>query len=320
MAGISEERILAEAPAAGKLAQAYLISAGSQTEAEQAAERFLRRIFCEEKRGCGRCGGCVKFDGGSHVDLFRIEGETSINKNQLENLDEFLSKRSYEGGYRCVYIKGAHKMNSTVQNKLLKSIEEPPENVVFVLATNEPEKLLTTTRSRCVAVKIRPRSREEIFRLLEGAAPEEIVRMAAAQSMGSLAEAEALLSDEAFDKSRKSAAAILGMLCQVRNPSVFKMQEMLAEDFAGVSYQMALLLRDGIYQSLTAGGDCLMNPDEQQQIVEMTERFTSAGMSLMLEAVLEAYEKKKNCQGLNAKLLAETLLFRLVEVRNRCLK
>ena len=320
MAGMSEERILAEAPASGCLAQAYLISAGSLVEAEQAAERFLRRIFCEEKRGCGRCDGCVKFDGGSHVDLFLMEGETTINKDKLGNLDDFLSKKSYEGGYRCVYIKGAHKMNLTVQNKLLKSIEEPPENVIFVLATNEPEKLLTTTRSRCVTVKIRPRSREEIFRMLEGAAPEDAVRMAAAQSMGSLAEAEALLNDEAFAKNRQSAATVLGMLCQYRNPSVYKMQELIAEDFLGVSYQIALLLRDGLYRSLAGTEGPLMNPDEQQQITEMAERFTCAGMSLMLEAVLEAYEKKKNCQGLNAKLLAETLLFRLVEVRNRCLK
>lgn len=320
MAGLREERILREAPASGRLAQAYLISAASQTEAERAAESFLRRIFCEEKQGCGRCGGCIKFDGGSHVDLFVMEGETTITKEKLVDLDDFLSKKSYEGGYRCVYIKGAHKMNLTVQNKLLKSIEEPPENVVFVLATCEPEKLLTTTRSRCVSVKIRAKSREEIFRALEGIAPEEVIRMAAAQGMGSLAEAEHLLEDETFAKNRESAAAVLGMLRQMRNPSVFKMQELMAEDFLGVSYQMALLLRDGLYRSMTGSGEYLMNPDEEQQIEEMTERFTCAGMCLMLEAVLEAYEKKKNCQGLNAKLLAETLLFRLLEVRNRCLK
>jgi len=320
MAGMIEERILSEAPRTGKLAQAYLISAGSQLEAEQAAERFLRRIFCEDHTGCGICGGCLKFDTGSYVDLFSIEGETTIKKDQIADLDDFLSKKSYEGGYRCVYIKGAHKMNLTVQNKLLKSIEEPPENVIFVLATSEPEQLLTTTRSRCVSVRIRPKSREEIFRRLEGSIPQELAEMAAAQAMGSLAEAQALLEDAAFSKSRESASTVLGMLYQYRNPSVFKMQELLAEDFSGISYQMALLLRDGIYYSMTKTRGYLMNPDEDKQIGELAERFTSAGMCRMLEAVLDAYEKKKNCQGLNAKLLAETLLFRLMEVRNRCLK
>ena len=134
------------------------------------------------------------------------------------------------------------------------------------------------------------------------------------------ADAEKLLKDEVFAKNRQSAAAVLGMLYQYRNPSVFKMQELMAEDFLGVSYQMALLLRDGIFWSITGGEEYLMNPDETKQIEEMAERCTGSGMSLMLEAVLDAYEKKKNCQGLNAKLLAETLLFRLVEVRNKCLK
>lgn len=320
MADISEERILCESPINGRLAQAYLICAGSVLEAEQAAERFLRRVFCETKTGCGTCSGCIKFDSGSHVDLFLLEGETSIKKEQLADLEDFLSKKSYEGGYRCVYIKGAHKMNLTVQNKLLKSIEEPPEHVIFVLATNEPEKLLTTTRSRCVTVRLRPRSREEIARALSEKISAESAKMAAAQSMGSLAEAEALLQSEEFAKSRAGAATVLEMLYQYRNPSVFKMQEILAEDFLGVSYQMALLLRDGIFYGITGEDGYLMNPDEQEQIQALSERFTGAGMSLMLENVLEAYGKKKNCQGLNSKLLAETLLFRLVEVRNKCLK
>lgn len=320
MAGLNEERILTEALRTGRLAQAYLISAGSELEAERVAERFLQKLFCEEHTGCGLCGGCLKFAAGNHVDLFLLEGETSIKKDQIDALDDFLAKKSYEGGYRCVYIKGAHKMNLTVQNKLLKSIEEPPEAVVFVLATCAPEQLLTTTRSRCVSVKIRSKSREELFRMLEGSVPEEIAQMAAAQAMGSLAEAQVLLRDENFAKCREHAATILGMLYQYRNPSVFKMQEMLAEDFPGVAYQIALLLRDALYCALTQDGRYWMNPDEREKIEALAAHFTGAGLSLMLEAVLEAYEKKKNCQGLNAKLLAETLLFRLMEVRNRCLK
>ena len=229
MVTAAEERILTEAPREGKLAQAYLISAGSETEAERAAEAFLRRIFCEDKSGCGSCGGCIKFDAGNHVDLYLLEDENGIKKDQLIDLDEFLSKKSYEGGYRCVYIKGAHRMNPVVQNKLLKSIEEPPENVIFVLATNEPEQLLSTTCSRCVPIRIRAKSRAEIKEMLTG-------------------------------------------------------------------------------------------KDSEERIKELSERITPAGLSIMTEELLNAYQKKKTCQGLNAKLLAQTVLFKLVEVRNKCLK
>lgn len=317
---VTAERILTEAPRTGRLAQAYLVSAGSETEAERAAEDFLRRIFCETATGCGRCGGCVKFDAGNHVDLYLLEDEKTIKKEQLEELDEFLSKKSYEGGYRCVYIKAAHRMNLTVQNKLLKSIEEPPEHVIFVLATNEPEQLLPTTRSRCVPVEIRRKSRAEIIERLSGRDTAERIEMAAAQAMGSVAEAERLLTDEVFAAARENAAAILEMLCKFRNPSVFKMQTMMEEDLLGVLYQMILLLRDALLHSMTGGAGALMNPDQCARVEELSERLTPAGMSIMLEKLLDAYGKKKNCQGLNAKLLAQTVLFQLVEVRNQCLK
>jgi len=316
----AEERILTDAPRDGRLAQAYLISAGSEIEAECAAENFLRRIFCEQKNGCGLCDGCRKFNAGNHVDLYLLNDESGIKKDQLTDLDEFLSKKSYEGGYRCVYIKGAHRMNLSVQNKLLKSIEEPPENVIFVLATNEPEQLLATTRSRCVAVKIRAKSRAEIRELLEGMDSKERIEMAAAQAMGSAAEAERLLNDESFTKARESAESILEMLCKFRNPSVFKMQTMLETDFLEISYQMILMLRDAMYYGMTQGEGYLMNPDREDRIKDLSDRLTAAGLSVMTEELLNAYQKKKTCQGLNAKLLAQTVLFKLVEVRNKCLK
>lgn len=320
MVTAAEERILTEAPREGKLAQAYLISAGSETEAERAAEAFLRRIFCEDKSGCGSCGGCIKFDAGNHVDLYLLEDENGIKKDQLIDLDEFLSKKSYEGGYRCVYIKGAHRMNPVVQNKLLKSIEEPPENVIFVLATNEPEQLLSTTCSRCVPIRIRAKSRAEIKEMLTGKDSEERIEMAAAQAMGSLAEAEKLLTDEIFTAARENAATILEMLCKFRNPSVFKMQALMETDFLGVSYQMTLMLRDAMFYGMTQGETYLRNPDAEERVKEISERITSAGISIMAEELLSAYQKKKTCQGLNAKLLAQTVLFKLVEVRNKCLK
>ncbi len=320
MVTAAEERILAEAPREGKLAQAYLISAGSETEAERAAEGFLQRIFCEQKTGCGCCGGCLKFSAGNHVDLYLLDDESGIKKDQLADLDDFLSKKSYEGGYRCVYIKGAHRMNPVVQNKLLKSIEEPPENVIFVLATNEPEQLLSTTRSRCVPIRIRAKSRAEIVELLAGRDSAERIEMAAAQAMGSAAEAEKLLADEAFAAARENASSILEMLCKFRNPSVFKMQALMEADLLGVSYQMALMLRDAMFYGMTQGEAYLRNPDAEDRVKELSERITSAGLSIMTDELLNAYQKKKTCQGLNAKLLAQTVLFKLVEVRNKCLK
>ena len=144
--------------------------------------------------------------------------------------------------------------------------------------------------------------------------------MAAAQAMGSLAEAEKLLTDEVFSAARENASEILEMLCKFRNPSVFKMQMLMETDFLGVSYQMVLMLRDAMFCGMTQGKAYLRNPDAEERVKELSERITSAGLCIMTEELLDAYQKKKTCQGLNAKLLAQTVLFKLVEVRNKCLK
>lgn len=96
-----------------------------------------------------------------------IEGKSSvIAVSEAHTIIEKLSLGALEGGYRAVVIYLPEKMNTETANRLLKSIEEPPQKTQFVLITHAPEKVLTTISSRCLCVRVAPMSREDVGAVL----------------------------------------------------------------------------------------------------------------------------------------------------------
>lgn len=314
------ERILTEAPARGSLAQAYLIHAFSAKSAEAAARAFCRRILCERRTGCGECISCVKFDGGNHVDMLSLEKDGTVKKEDVAGIFEFISNKSYEGGYKCVFIRDFDMLTPAAQNLLLKPVEEPPENVVFVFSTANLSGVLKTIRSRCVDVLVRPRPKAEIKAYLKGRVPEALEDVYAAYSNGSPDEAEALIRDEGFLSGRGEVMGVLESLYTYRNPSVIKLASVFAEDFIPRTIYAASMLEDAAKISFSAEASCIANADMTGRLSALGERFTTAGISLMIDVLLEAHENKKTCPGLSVRILSESMLIKLLEVRSRCLK
>ena len=146
------------------------------------AERFAQFLLCE-KRGqgtdpCGACEGCRWFLGGNHPDVRTLEpeaiarlaapaeeeGEEDARKSakpslqikieQTRALAAFVNLVSHRGGRRIAIVHPAEDMNAATANSLLKSLEEPPPSVVFLLVSHRPARLLPTIRSRCVPVPV----------------------------------------------------------------------------------------------------------------------------------------------------------------------
>ncbi len=316
----AEERILKDAPAGGRLAQAYLIHAASAKSAGTAAWAFCRRIMCEKHTGCKNCTSCLKFDGGNHVDVFSVEKEGTVKKEDVEDIPDFIASKAYEGGYKCVFIRDMDMLTPAAQNLLLKSVEEPPENVVFVFSTANLSGVLRTIRSRCVEILVRPRPRAEIAAAVRGRVPRELENVYASYSGGSIDEAEALLSDAEFLPAREEVMGALETLYTYRNPSVLKLGAVFAEDICARTVYAVSILEDAA--GLTFGADpaYTANTDMAGKLSEISRRFTAAGISLMIDVLLKAHEDKRACPGLNSGLLAESMVIKLLEVRSRCLR
>lgn len=127
-----------------------------------------------------------------------IEGKSSVIAiAEAKFILEKLSFHSLEGGYRAIVVYLPEKMNKDTANRLLKSIEEPPEMTLFIFITHAPERVLGTISSRCQGIRVLPLSRQEVGQVLQGrfGQPEAQAEAAADVAGGSVGRALAYLSE-----------------------------------------------------------------------------------------------------------------------------
>lgn len=150
------------------------------------AREFVASLLCEtgsaDGRACGGCLACNWFAQGNHPD-FRLlqpdalseeapaeEGKKKpsqqITIDQVRELDEFLGVGSHRGGLSIVLVNPAEAMNRNAANSILKTLEEPPPNTLFLLVSSDPSRLLPTIRSRCQSIPFVTPSRETAARIL----------------------------------------------------------------------------------------------------------------------------------------------------------
>ena len=151
---------------ADRLPHALLFSGVDGIGKHMAARWFLAGLFCERgpAEPCGECGACKRLAAESFGDLFVIDPEAAgvdriqvgrIARREQEDdscLEEFLSLRPAEGGWRGVILRDVERATRSAENALLKTLEEPGEACCIILVSAHPSRLLDTVRSRCVQV------------------------------------------------------------------------------------------------------------------------------------------------------------------------
>lgn len=151
-------------------AQALLLAGPRGTGKGALARVWARSLLCESPRpdgeACGACAACHWFEAGTHPDFLHVglqektnrEGETrmatAIEVDQAREAVEFVRLSTYRAGHRVVLVDPADSLNLAAANALLKVLEEPPLNTVFMLVSDQPRRLLPTIRSRCTRIEI----------------------------------------------------------------------------------------------------------------------------------------------------------------------
>ena len=148
---------LRQSLASGRLAHAYLIVGAPRGAAGVLAERVVAMLYCTApgERPCGQCAKCRQIAAHAHPDVLWVEPQKKsrgILKEQIEAVQEHINLTSFEGGWKAVVFLNADRINPQAANRLLKTLEEPPDKCLFLLVTDQPAALLPTVVSRCQRV------------------------------------------------------------------------------------------------------------------------------------------------------------------------
>ncbi len=238
-------RALVNALDSRRLHHAYLFT-GTRGVGKTTVSRILAKsLNCQGPDGqggitsspCGVCQACTDIDSGRFVDYTELDAASNRGVDEVQALLEQAVYKPVQGRFKVFMIDEVHMLSNTAFNAMLKTLEEPPEYLKFVLATTDPQKVPVTVLSRCLQFNLRPMAPETILEHLQRLMLVEAVqadapalRLLARSARGSMRDALSLTDQAiAFGNGKIETDAVRQMLGSVDRSHVFRLIDALAQ-------------------------------------------------------------------------------------------
>ena len=236
---------LRNAIASNRLAHAYIFSGVRGTGKTTTARILAKAINCQSPKDSNpdnECEICKEITAGRSLDVIEIDGASNRGVEEIRNLRESVRYTPSRGKYKVYIIDEVHMLTKEAFNALLKTLEEPPEHVIFIFATTEVHKIPMTILSRCQRFDFRRISIEEIAGNLQGVArgegvtiDEEALMVVAKKADGSLRDAQSIFDQiRSFCGNQITVADVLKVLNVVDQELYFRVTDLIkAQDAKG---------------------------------------------------------------------------------------
>ena len=237
-----------------RLHHAYLFT-GTRGVGKTTVSRILAKsLNCETgitDEPCGICSACLDIDSGRFVDYTELDAASNRGVDEIQQLLEQAAYKPVQGRFKVFMIDEVHMLSNTAFNAMLKTLEEPPDYLKFVLATTDPHKVPVTVLSRCLQFNLRPMAPETIVEHLTQVLADEQVqadvqslRLLARAARGSMRDALSLTDQAiAFGNGALAEAVVRDMLGSVDRSHVFTLIEGLAHGDGALVVQTCESLR-----------------------------------------------------------------------------
>jgi DNA polymerase-3 subunit delta' len=310
----------------GKIHPTILITGLDGVGKRSMVLHLIQKLFCDQPsvglEACGQCKSCKRALQKQWLDLFWLEPENNDDDSRLgihkieafRELKTKLGLGPMEEPFKIVVIANADRMTIQAANSILKTLEEPPSNWVFILTATDSSRLLPTILSRCIEIKLRPLNPDEINQILQQIQGSEFqagrARIASRAAEGSISRAQFFMDEETW----KIRDQILGLLS---NPASEWMR--LVETFSASqkTLQLSLDLIESLMMDLlkhqVEKNYQWVHEDQKEFLLQWYEskRITTGKILTLLTRIAE--KRQFTALTLNAKLLAQETLIPLLE-------